>query len=264
LDEELEKELSKLEGESEKEVGEITQKGEEAGEELLEAPILCEVEDIEIDAGYILKEPELEDFGKIEDIEIPSSEGEEETPIDLSKEEIPDIADLEAGEAIISESTEGEKREEEETQPVIESELEKNMPEPEETLGETVETTEEITSPEGEEILEGGVELTEEEEKILKKDIDLSSSEAEETEASEEEVVSLSGEELDKIVEEEEIIEEEPETLVIDKTLLNDITVILKYLDDLLGALPEEKIKEFANSKYFSLYKEVFNKLGIT
>jgi hypothetical protein len=50
----------------------------------------------------------------------------------------------------------------------------------------------------------------------------------------------------------------------IDSTLYNDISVILKYMDNLLGDLPEEKIKEFSQSKYFSLYKEVFEKLNLT
>jgi len=31
-----------------------------------------------------------------------------------------------------------------------------------------------------------------------------------------------------------------------------------------LGDLPEEKIKEFAQSEYFSIYKEVFEKLNLT
>jgi hypothetical protein len=32
----------------------------------------------------------------------------------------------------------------------------------------------------------------------------------------------------------------------------------------LLGDLPDEKIKEFAQSEYFPLYKEVFEKLNLT
>ena len=120
--------------------------------------------------------------------------------------------------------------------------------------------------------------LSEEEEQILSEDLDLSAEEAEK-----EEVVTVTGEELGKITEEEAIlpgpvqlekeVEEEgvkeAETLkasatAIDQTLFNDITVILKYMDNLLGELPEEKIKEFSKSKYFSLYKEVFEKLNLT
>ena len=61
---------------------------------------------------------------------------------------------------------------------------------------------------------------------------------------------------------EKEPVPEMDET-AIDNTLFNDITIILKYMDNLLGDLPEEKIKEFSQSKYFSLYKEVFEKMNI-
>jgi len=111
--------------------------------------------------------------------------------------------------------------------------------------------------------LEGEIDLTDEEEKILSEDLDLA---AEEPES--EDVVTVSGEDLDKIAVEAEGAEEPAphgiDETVIDKTLFNDITVILKYMDNLLGELPEEKIKEFSKSKYFSLYKEVFEKLNLT
>jgi hypothetical protein len=35
-------------------------------------------------------------------------------------------------------------------------------------------------------------------------------------------------------------------------------------MDTLLGDLPDEKIKEFAQSEYFPLYKEIFEKLNLT
>ena len=143
------------------------------------------------------------------------------------------------------------------------------------------------------ESFEDDVTLTEEEESILNADIDLE----EDVEGPiSEEVVSLTGEELNIMTEEEAAAEEtagpeesvditgEPETepagmaagpsdiepgavddeATIDSTLYNDISVILKYMDNLLGDLPEEKIKEFSQSKYFSLYKEVFEKLNLT
>jgi hypothetical protein len=34
-------------------------------------------------------------------------------------------------------------------------------------------------------------------------------------------------------------------------------------MDTLLGELPDEKIEEFSKSRYFTLFKEVFRKLGI-
>jgi pilus assembly protein FimV len=85
--------------------------------------------------------------------------------------------------------------------------------------------------------------LTSEEEDILSKDIDME----------DEEVVTVTGEELSKMEEE----------LGIDSALLDEVTSILKYMDTLLGDLPEEKIKEFAASSYFERYKGLFEKLGI-
>lgn len=96
--------------------------------------------------------------------------------------------------------------------------------------------------------LEEEVSLSEEEEEILSKDLEL--------EAEGEEVVTVTGEELSKL-------EEEGETTAIDTALYSDITMVLKYMDTLLGDLPEEKIKEFSKSSYFDLYKMVFEKLGI-
>ncbi len=244
------------EQEAAEETGEESEEGIEAG--LLESPILGEIEDIEIDAEDAFRE------AGIEDIELSEEEGGEEA-VQEQPEETMDISDLNL------------------------DELSKEIPEEGKTEEETAEQIEAGTKPAesasledelAQEEFEGEIQLTEEEEKILKEDIDLTSEIPEEPsgeiseigieeketgeEEEEEEIVSLSGEELDRIVEEEQITEEEPETATIDKTLLNDITVILKYLDDLLGNLPEEKIKEFANSKYFALYKEVFNKLGIS
>ena len=100
-------------------------------------------------------------------------------------------------------------------------------------------------------IEEETVVLSEEEEEILTTDLDL--------EAEEEEVVTVTGEELSKLEKEGE----QEDKTSIDSTLYNDITNVLRYMDSLLGDLPEEKIKEFSNSSYFDLYKEVFKKLDI-
>jgi len=100
-------------------------------------------------------------------------------------------------------------------------------------------------------IEEETVVLSEEEEEILTEDLDL--------EAEQEEVVTVTGEELSKLEKEGE----QGDKTSIDSALYNDITNVLRYVDTLLGDLPEEKIKEFSNSSYFDLYKEVFEKLGI-
>ena len=45
--------------------------------------------------------------------------------------------------------------------------------------------------------------------------------------------------------------------------LKQDIKSVLAYLDQLLDALPEEKIEEFAQSEHFGVYKKLFEKLGL-
>jgi hypothetical protein len=158
-----------------------------------------------------------------------------------------------------------------------EGEIQEGLQEPEETgVDETEEPTllmEEENEP-SEESFEGEVQLTGEEESILTEDIDLEA----EPEEEEEEIVSVSGEDLEKLSEEESGLKEPAELekevakgteeagteeTVIDTILYNDIVVILQYMDNLLGELPDEKIKEFSKSKYFSLYKEVFEKLNL-
>ena len=45
--------------------------------------------------------------------------------------------------------------------------------------------------------------------------------------------------------------------------LREDVKSVLSYLDQLLEALPEEKIKQFAQSEYFGVYKRLFEELGL-
>lgn len=133
---------------------------------------------------------------------------------------------------------------------------------------------------------EAEVQLTPGEEEILNKDLELQE-ETPEGEV-EEEVVALSGAELEEIELEEEKLpepeelevgigeeevtkigelpqeEKEEENIIkINKTLYDDITKVLKYMDSLLGDLPEDKIKEFAKSEYFNIYKRVFEELKL-
>ncbi len=42
-----------------------------------------------------------------------------------------------------------------------------------------------------------------------------------------------------------------------------ELKTVLKYLDNLLENLPEDKIKEFAKSEYYDLYIKILDKLGI-
>jgi len=49
----------------------------------------------------------------------------------------------------------------------------------------------------------------------------------------------------------------------IPENLKNELKSVLAYMDQLLEALPEDKIKEFANSDYFNTYKKLFEELGL-
>lgn len=63
----------------------------------------------------------------------------------------------------------------------------------------------------------------------------------------------------------EQIIKEEQEKVVsIPVELKNEIKSVLAYMDQLLEALPEKKIEEFAKSEYFETYKHLFEELGIS
>ena len=45
--------------------------------------------------------------------------------------------------------------------------------------------------------------------------------------------------------------------------LKDEIRTVLKYMDHLLEALPDDKIQEFASSEYFTMYKKLFEDLGL-
>jgi hypothetical protein len=46
--------------------------------------------------------------------------------------------------------------------------------------------------------------------------------------------------------------------------LKQELRTVLSYMDQLLEALPEDKIEEFAKSEYFDSYKKLFEELGLT
>ena len=54
------------------------------------------------------------------------------------------------------------------------------------------------------------------------------------------------------------------QTVSIPLELKNEIKSVLAYMDQLLEALPEQKIEEFAKSDYFETYKHLFEELGIS
>jgi pilus assembly protein FimV len=43
----------------------------------------------------------------------------------------------------------------------------------------------------------------------------------------------------------------------------DDVKSVLSYLDQLLEALPDEKVRQFAQSEYFGVYKRLFEELGL-
>jgi pilus assembly protein FimV len=47
------------------------------------------------------------------------------------------------------------------------------------------------------------------------------------------------------------------------EALRKEIANVLKYMDNLLDALPDEKIQEFAESEHFEVYKKLFEDLGL-
>jgi pilus assembly protein FimV len=51
---------------------------------------------------------------------------------------------------------------------------------------------------------------------------------------------------------------------VMTETLKNDLRNVLGVIDELLDALPEKKIKEFAKSEHFAVYKKLFDDLGLS
>ncbi len=230
--------------------------GEEIGEqELAEPPVLGEDSiEIDLEADEAFNEAEIEgieETATIDDVDLESIEGiavEEELPSigeeagevtleDLTEDEFPD---LEAPEEIAAE------------EPVEKLSAEEFIEElPSEEPAEEAEVPELTVEELPDEGFADEIQLGEEEEKILSEDFDLTAGVEELPEG---EVVTISGEELGKLDEEG----------AVDAALLNDITTILKFMDTLLGDLPDEKIKEFAQSEYFPLYKEVFEKLNLT
>ena len=230
--------------------------GEEIGEqELSEPPVLGEDSiDIDLEADEAFNEAEIEGIAETVTIDDVDLEGIEGIAVE---EELPSIGE-EAGEVTLEDLTEDEFSDLEAPEEIAAEEpVEKLSAEefieelPSEEPAEEAEVPELTVEELPDEGFADEIQLGEEEEKILSEDFDLT---AGVEELPEEEVVTISGEELGKLDEEG----------AVDAALLNDITTILKFMDTFLGDLPDEKIKEFAQSEYFPLYKEVFEKLNLT
>ena len=75
-------------------------------------------------------------------------------------------------------------------------------------------------------------------------------------------------ESAEQILDAEEVSEESPARAAgsgtaVPENLKDEIRTVLKYMDNLLEALPDEKIQEFASSDYFVMYKKLFEDLGL-
>ena len=51
---------------------------------------------------------------------------------------------------------------------------------------------------------------------------------------------------------------------VLPSNIKNEVKSVLAYMDQLLESLPEDKMKEFAESEYFEMYNRLFSELGIS
>ncbi|MBQ0166954.1 MAG: hypothetical protein KBT02_07610 [Treponema sp.] len=91
---------------------------------------------------------------------------------------------------------------------------------------------------------------------------------AEEPDVSLDEGISFDEPEQDIPTEEPVSVEPVAEEPVTDNGALDDdikqeVKSVLKYMDQLLENLPEDKIAEFAQSEHFETYKKLFNELGL-
>ena len=281
-------ELGSLDLEEEAPPEELTLEDSELSLEELE-PSAAEDESIEIDIGEKSEEEELlldesESFEDIEELSLDEDLGtlegeteEIEELEELSLEELEDASEPgELGEL-------GEAQEISLAEPAMESELGEieeleNVSLEEPNGGSSFEEVEELSleEPEAVEALSleelPGEEDSSQDDVLALDDLEGTGLEAEDTEDLElaaeelsipEEPEDLEVEELGSLEEDSDEPELQGSSQVLPQELQSDIKSVLSYLDQLLDALPEEKIKEFAQSEYFGIYKRLFEELGL-
>jgi pilus assembly protein FimV len=59
------------------------------------------------------------------------------------------------------------------------------------------------------------------------------------------------------------VAEAKPADSSLPPSLREDVRSVLSYLDQLLEALPDDKVRQFAQSEYFGVYKRLFEELGL-
>jgi|GEM_PF-2381926 len=251
----------------------------ETDDEIIDESEEEEPDEIEI-APELASEAEKLDVIEIDDEIIDESEEEEPDEIEIAPElasEAEKLDVIETDDEIIDESEE-EEPDEIEIAPELASEAEKL---------DVIEIDDEIIDESEEEEpdeIEIAPELASEAEKLDVIEIDdemadlvdarsSSSSEntsselpgTEETELDSLEVLTSSTEtEESETLPTIEDFSEEDEFPSISDELKDEIKGILKYMDELLVSLPEEKVREFRRSEHFETYKKIFEELGIS
>jgi pilus assembly protein FimV len=234
-----------------------------------------DVEDLDVE------DLDVEELGgedlDVEDLDVEELDAEEETalpaePSELRELELPDL-ELEAGEeALMMEEAETSEEipeltmETEEEAPVLDDlQLEEisEAPAAAEAPDMEIEELEELSAAEDMEEVSTAGDMGE---ASLGEDLE-ELGELEELDR--EPQLDTEAEELESLTEEDLPLMEsvgEPAADVdatIPVELRPDIKSVLSYLDQLLESLPEEKIREFANSEYFGVYKKLFEDLGL-
>ncbi len=115
----------------------------------------------------------------------------------------------------------------------------------------------ELSADDDDDDVEEALSLDEDEDDDL--GIDLNSDEGEEAFTFGEEVLTPSFQDRESMAQSET----ENEAASLPSDLRDEIRSVLKYMDQLLESLPEEKIEEFARSEHFDVYKRLFEELGL-
>ncbi len=247
---------------------------------LLEDEAEAPVEDTTMSLGEATDELTIEDT--LADVPPATEEPVEELVLDEAPEspaETEDILDLPEEEEIVLEDIGEDVEEINLEEPSEESdEINLDLGESESTEDTAFELDEELElSPSEQEDLEASQDLLGEAELADIGDLDeteLAEMESEAAGTPAEDLTAELGDEEPSIDEAFDLTEEpleppteemlaEPERSELPDDLKSEIRTILKYMDQLLESLPEDKIEEFANSEYFDVYKKLFEELGL-
>lgn len=244
--------------------------------DLLETPEDLELTEDELEDIQVETDEDYDFIAEHEEAladEFPVAEGGEEETAEESVDILEDLDDLdefdielEAGEPQLSisepEEVEEISLEPEEEEMPLDLDLEEELPDEDDI-------TIDIEEPDLEEL---EMELPEAEEPEMDfPEVDLTEIEEPETEKPEveEPEVTLEAPEFTTADLEDEFGAESPSHEVeqldteLPEDLKTEIKSVLSYMDQLLESLPEDKIREFAESEHFEVYKKLFEELGL-